>query len=371
LKSIILTGGGTSGHVTPNIALLPKLKELGYKIYYIGSMNGIEKQLIEKEGIPYYPINAGKLRRYIDAKNFTDLFRVIDGFRQALSIIKKLKPDVVFSKGGFVSCPVVWAAWIRRVPVVIHESDMTPGLTNRLSMPFASKVCYTFPESEKNIPKGKGALTGIPIRESILHGDKDIGRNICGFTDKKPVLMVIGGSQGSENINKAIRNSLNALLKDFQICHICGKGNVKHDFDNIIGYKQFEYVDKEQPHIFALADIVVSRAGATTLFEILALKKPNLLIPLSRNASRGDQILNAESFQKQGFSYVLMEKSLSGETLISSVKETYKNRNKYIKDMNKSDIGNAADFIVKIIQECSMYREIHDKLRNVDESKKL
>ena len=344
MRVIVLTGGGTSGHVTPNIALIPKLKNLGYKVHYIGSKSGIEKQLVEKEG---------KLRRYMDLKNFTDIFRVIDGFRQSLAIIGELKPDIIFSKGGFVSCPVVWAAWVKKIPIIIHESDMTPGLTNKLSMPFASKVCYTFPESKQHISNQKGILTGVPIREEILRGDKKKGRKICNFDDKKPVLMVIGGSQGSENINKAIRSSKEMLLKDFQICHICGKGNIKRDLEGIKGYKQFEYVNEEQPHIFALADLVVSRAGATTLFEILALRKPNLLIPLSRNASRGDQILNAQSFEKQGFSKVLEEEDLTLERLMSDIKMLYKNRYEYINAMEKSKVRTAADHIVSIIKDCN------------------
>ncbi len=361
MKVIVLTGGGSSGHVTPNIALIPKLQQLGYTVHYIGSKNGIEKQLIQKEGISYHTINAGKLRRYLDFKNLTDVFRVMDGFCQSLSIIKKLKPDIVFSKGGFVSCPVVWAAWVRKVPIVIHESDMTPGLTNRLSMPFASKVCFTFPESEQHVPEDKGVLTGIPIREEILHGDRSIGSKICGFTDTKPVLMVIGGSQGSESINKAIRNSLDVLLKDFQICHICGKGNTNLDFECVKGYKQFEYINEEQPHIFTLADIVVSRAGATILFEILALRKPNLLIPLSKNASRGDQILNAQSFEKQGISRVLMEEQLTEESLVSKIREVYRNKDKYINAMDVSRTGNAVNSVLGVLQGCVETKSMHKK----------
>lgn len=355
MKVIVLTGGGSSGHVTPNIALVPKLQQLGYTVHYIGSNNGIEKQLIEKEGIPYHAINAGKLRRYLDFKNFTDLFKVIDGLCQSLSIIRKIKPGVVFSKGGFVSCPVVWAAWVCKVPIVIHESDITPGLTNRLSMPFARKVCYTFPESEQHIPEDKRVFTGLPIREGIIHGDSKIGREICGFTgaNSKPVLLIIGGSQGSENINKVIRASLNDLLKEFQVCHICGKGNISADFEGVKGYKQYEYVNEELPHILASADIVISRAGATSLFEILALRKPNLLIPLSKNASRGDQILNAESFERRGFSCVLAEEYLTSATLVSNVRELYKNRNKYLNAMKANEMGTAVDSVLKIIQNCS------------------
>lgn len=350
MKVIVLTGGGTSGHVTPNIALIPKLKEAGFAIHYIGSVNGIEKQLIEKEGIEYHAIQAGKLRRYLDIKNFTDLFRIIGGFGQSLAVLGKIKPDIVFSKGGFVSCPVVWAAWMRRIPVIIHESDFTPGLTNKLSMPFAKIVCYTFPESESHLAQNKACLTGLPVREEITRGNRLKGRKICGFTDEKPVLVVIGGSQGSENINKVVRQALNNLLKTFQICHICGKGNVKPELEGIKGYKQFEYVNQELPDIFACADCFISRAGATVLFEILSLKKPALLIPLSRSASRGDQIMNAESFGRHGYSDVLPEEELSGDTLVDRINELYKNRSRYVKAMSGNQTGNAVDRIIEIIK---------------------
>ena len=351
MKVIILTGGGTAGHVTPNIALIPKLKAMGYSIHYIGSRNGIEKQLIEKEGIPYHAIQAGKLRRYLDIKNMTDIFKIVGGYKQALEVLKKVKPDVVFSKGGFVSCPVVWAAWTKRIPVIIHESDITPGLTNKLSMPFAKKVCYTFRESEQHMVKGKSCLTGLPVREEISSGNRLKGYKLCGFSSIKPVLLVIGGSQGSENINKALRAVMDELLVTFQICHICGKGNVKKEMEGIKGYKQFEYVNEELPDIFACADIFISRAGAPVLFEILALEKPALLIPLSKNASRGDQILNARSFRENGYSGVLMEENLSNEFLVEKVKEVYQNRSRLIKAMQENPFGDAIEKILQIIEE--------------------
>jgi len=354
MKVIVLTGGGTSGHVTPNIALIPKLRESGFTIHYIGSINGIERQLIENEGIEYHAIQAGKLRRYLDIKNITDLFRIIGGFSQSFAVLGKIKPDVVFSKGGFVSCPVVWAAWMRRIPVIIHESDITPGLTNKLSMPFAKKVCYTFPESKSHLAQEKACLTGLPVREEITRGNRLKGRKICGFTDEKPVLVVIGGSQGSENINKVVRQALNGLLKTFQVCHICGKSNVKAEMEGTKGYKQFEYVNQELPDIFASADCFISRAGATVLFEILSLKKPALLIPLSRSASRGDQILNAESFRKHGYSDVLPEEELSADTLVARTNGLYQNRSQYVKAMSENQTGNSIDRIIEIITEvCS------------------
>lgn len=349
MKTIVLTGGGSSGHVTPNIALLPELKRNGYTIHYIGSKSGIEKQLIENEGIPYYSISTGKLRRYFDLKNFSDAFRVVDGFRQAFNLLGKLKPAIVFSKGGFVSCPVVWASWLRGIPVVIHESDMTPGLTNKLSMPFARRVCYTFPESESHIPAKKGVRTGMPIREGLLNGNRTRGKAVCGFNDAKPALLVIGGSLGSEKINSVIRSVLEVLLKDFNICHICGKGNVKPELESKQGYRQFEYISEEQPHVFSAADIVLSRAGATVLFELLALKKPNLLVPLSKAASRGDQILNAESFKRQNYSMVLQEEEMDKETLVKAIVELHHNADNYKSAMNNGTEVSGVASVIKVL----------------------
>lgn len=351
MKTIVLTGGGTSGHVTPNIALLPGLRRAGFNIKYIGSFNGMEKDLIEREGIQYYSISTGKLRRYFDIKNFTDMFRVVDGFRQAFILLGKLKPSIVFSKGGFVSCPVVWAAWLRGIPVVIHESDITPGLTNKLSMPFTKAVCYTFPESGKHIKKDKGYNTGMPIREGILTGSRNKGRALCGFTDNKPVIMVIGGSLGSEKINSMVRSALDILLKDFNVCHICGKGNLKAELQGKKSYKQFEYVNEEQPDIYAMADIVISRAGATVLFELLALGKPNLLIPLSKAVSRGDQILNAASFEKQGYSMVLQEEELEGASLVKAVNDLYKNSSTYTDVMKQRSSGSGVSEVLNVINK--------------------
>lgn len=351
MKRILMTGGGTAGHVTPNIAMISKLKKMGYEIHYAGTVDGIEKGLIEGEGIPYHAVSAGKLRRYIDLKNITDIFKVMKGFTDSMGVIRRVKPDIVFSKGGFVSCPVVWAAWMNKIPAIVHESDYTPGLANKLSIPFAKKICFTFPETEKYLPQGKGVLTGIPVREKLFTGSAAEGRKICGFNDKKPVIMIIGGSQGSGVLNNIIRSSLKELLTKYQVCHICGKGNIDKKLINIQGYKQFEYINEEQPHIFAMADVVVSRAGATTIFELLALKKPNLLIPLSRQASRGDQILNANSFKKQGYSEVLEEENLNAGSLLESIDAVYKKRETYIKAMKASMAGNGAERVIKVIEQ--------------------
>lgn len=345
---IIMTGGGSAGHVTPNIALMPILKSKGFEIKYIGSTNGIEKGLIEKEGIPYFGISSGKLRRYFDVKNFTDPFKVVKGFFEAKRILTEEKPDVVFSKGGFVTVPVVMAAHMKKIPVISHESDMTPGLANKLASPFCTKLCVTFPESLKHIKDNKGVVTGTPIREDILKGNKQKGREFCGFKNDKPILLLIGGSLGSKFLNDTIRNILKDILEDMNVVHICGKGNVDNSLVSISGYKQFEYISSELPDVFAASDFIISRAGANSIFEILALKKPNILIPLSRNASRGDQILNAKSFEKSGFSMVIEEENMTNDVLKDSIKNLKDNASKYIEAMEKSTFGNGT---VQIVQE--------------------
>lgn len=354
MKKIILTGGGSAGHVTPNLALVPGLKQNGYKIEYIGTQNGIERKIITSEKIKYYAISSGKLRRYFDVKNFTDPLKVIKGVFQAFLIIKREKPNIVFSKGGFVSVPVVIAAHFCKVPVIAHESDITPGLANRISAPYCSKICVTFPESLNKIKDGKAILTGTPIRREIINGSRIIGRRICNFKDDKPVLLIIGGSLGSKFINDIVRASLDTLLQKYNIIHICGKKNVDKGLSNRRGYLQFEYVNEDMPHILNTADIVISRAGANAIFELLALKKPNILIPLSRKSSRGDQILNAASFKKRGYSMVLEEENLNPKLLVKSVDKLYVSRNEYINKMKQSSTGNGVDKIINIILKYSI-----------------
>ena len=352
MKRIILTGGGTAGHVTPNIALLPRLKELNYDIHYIGSYNGIEKELIEQFGIPYHGISTGKLRRYFSVQNFTDPFRVIKGLGEAKKLVKILHPDVIFSKGGFVSVPVVLAGKSRHVPTIIHESDMTPGLANKISMPSASKICCNFPETVKCLPENKAVLTGTPIRQELLSGDAREGLKFCGFNAAKPVILVIGGSLGSVAVNNAVRSILPELLKDFQVIHLCGKDKLDASLNGTEGYVQFEYIKDELPDLFAAADLIISRAGANAICEISALAKPNILIPLSANASRGDQILNARSFERQGYSKVLEEESVNAQTLQSAIREVYENRQTYINAMKKSSHTDSIGRILSLIQEC-------------------
>lgn len=351
MKKIVLTGGGTAGHVTPNIALLPALQEAGYEITYMGSYDGIEKKLIGDFDIPYVGISTGKLRRYLDPRNFTDPFRVAKGFLQAKRFLKEYRPDVLFSKGGFVSVPVVRAAASLHIPCIIHESDMTPGLANKLCISAAKKVCCNFPETMKLLPESKAVLTGSPIRAELSRGNKLAGLDMCGFSANTPVIMVIGGSLGAANVNKAVRDALPKLLEDFQVVHLCGKDKLDNLLLNTPGYKQFEYIKAELKDLFAMADVVISRAGANAICELLALKKPNILIPLPAASSRGDQILNAQSFESQGFSIVINEDDLTTELLVDKVHELYFNRQSYTNTMSKSTQLDSIRTIMKLIEE--------------------
>ncbi len=346
---IIMTGGGTAGHVTPNLALIPKLKEKGFEIKYIGSFDGIEKEIITQNNIPFFGISCGKLRRYFAVKNFTDPFKIIKGIAQASKILGKERPDVIFSKGGFVAVPVVIAASIRKIPVIAHESDVTPGLANKLSAPFCDKVCVTFRESLNFIKGNKGVLTGSPIREEVLHGDRENGKKICGFTDNKEILFVMGGSLGSRLINEEIRKNLEQLLKEFNVIHICGKENINQKFINKKGYRQFEYVSEELADLMKAADYIISRAGSNSIFEFLALKKPTLLIPLSKKVSRGDQILNAKSFQKEGYALMLEEEKIKNEILYEKILELKTRKTELITNMEKSEYKNGVEAIIEVL----------------------
>ncbi|MCR4674513.1 MAG: undecaprenyldiphospho-muramoylpentapeptide beta-N-acetylglucosaminyltransferase [Lachnospiraceae bacterium] len=349
MKKVILTGGGTAGHVTPNIALLPELRDRDYEVLYIGSYDGMEKGLIEEVGLPYVGISSGKLRRYFDWKNFSDPFRVIKGYFEAKKILKKEKPHAVFSKGGFVSVPVVLAAKRLHIPAIIHESDITPGLANKLAMRGATKICCNFPETVKYLPEDKAVLSGCPIRQELLEGSREKALSFTGLSGEKPILLIIGGSLGSVFVNNAVRGSLDDLLKDFEIIHLCGKGNLDESLNGKKGYVQYEFISDELPDLFAAAEVVISRAGANAICELLALKKPNILVPLSLNASRGDQILNARSFESQGFSYVIEEESVTADSLLSAVKEVYENRESYKEAMSKSGQADPIKTIVDLI----------------------
>lgn len=314
---IVLTGGGTAGHVSVNQALIPVFLGKGYEVHYIGSHEGIEKELIGK-GHPeviYHAIQSGKLRRYVSAKNFTDPFRVGAGTLQALRILRKLKPEIIFSKGGFVSVPVVMAAKLAKVPVVIHESDVTPGLANKLALPFSSQIFTVFEQTLQYVPSEKSVCTGPIIRPELFSGSSAEGLKRTGLTAERPIFIVMGGSQGSALLNEAVRKALPQLLESYQIIHLCGKGNEERLLDDLPGYVQYEYVTDELPDLLAAADYAVSRAGSNAIFELLAIHKPMLLVPLAASKSRGDQILNASYFASKGLAIQVKEEEFSDQPL--------------------------------------------------------
>ena len=349
LKKIVLTGGGTAGHVTPNLALIPRLQADGWEVHYIGAANSAEEELIARvPNVAFHTVSVGKLRRYFDLRNFSDPFRVIRGIGQATRLIKKLKPDVVFSKGGFVSVPVVYGAKLNGVPVVTHESDMSPGLANKLCLPFSSVQCCTFPEAVK-YAKGKGVHTGSPIRPEILRGDREGGRSRFGFNGSRPILMVVGGSSGAQAINQAVWQALPKLTENFQVLHLCGKGNLNDVYEGTANYAQREYLNEEMADAYACADIMISRAGSNALCEILAVRKPALLIPYPKGASRGDQLLNAESFRSRGFSHVLQQADMTPETLVQAVEELYHDRGALYEAMATEPTGNGVDAVLEQI----------------------
>jgi len=354
MQTVILTGGGTAGHVMPNLALVPRLRELGWTIHYIGERGGMEEDLVGRTGLPFHGIAAGKLRRYFAWKNLSDPWRVLRGLWQSRRLLGRLRADVVFSKGGFVAVPVVWAAWLRRIPVIIHESDLSPGLANRLSLPAAARVCVSFPETLRHLsPKvqAKARATGLPIREELLAGDKAQGLAWLGFDENKPVLVILGGSLGSRTLNGIVRASLAYLRAHFQIVHLCGKGNLDPGLGGEKGYAQFEFLHAELPHVLAAADFAVSRAGANAVFELLALRLPHLLIPLSLKASRGDQLQNAKAFSHLGYSRVLEEENLNAATLAAELESLAGEAPARREAMAKSPLGNGVVSVLAAIQE--------------------
>ena len=356
MKKIILTGGGSAGHVTPNLALVPYLKRKGYEIHYIGSQDGIEKEIVSKcTDITYHSIRTGKLRRYFSLKNFTDPFRVIAGCGDAKKIIKEVKPDVIFSKGGFVSVPVAVAAKSKKIPVITHESDMTPGLANKIIKPFAKKICVSFPETLKHLPEGKGIAVGTPIRDELFNGSKARALEFLKFSDNtKPIILIMGGSLGARAINNAVRANLNVLCKEYNLVHLCGKNNLLEESEASVykdAYRQYEFISEELPDIMAACNVVISRAGSNAIHEFAALNKPMLLIPLPLSASRGDQILNAESFKARGFAIVLDEDKMDNEAFLKGVSELFEKKAAMIAAMKSSSTVIANNKIVEIIEE--------------------
>ena len=339
MKKIVLTGGGTLGHVTPHLALIPRLQEAGYEIHYIAV-----------PGVVYHAVKSGKLRRYHSWQNFTDPFRVIAGAFQSARLMGKIKPDVVFSKGGFVAVPVVFGAWLHRIPVLCHESDLTPGLANKLCRPFAKRFATTFPECAEALGK-KAEMTGTPLRPELFTGSREKGLELFGFDGKKPVMLMMGGSSGAQSVNDCLRKALPRLTDDFDIAHICGKGNLAPALDSTPGYTQIEFLDAELPDALACADLVLSRAGANALCEFQALGRPMLLIPYPKGASRGDQILNAKSLEKRGLCRVLLQENMTPETLAEEVRATWDARDALTEALKNAPPANGTERVLELIEE--------------------
>ena len=350
-QRIVFTGGGTAGHVTPNIALIRRLLEEGWEVHYIGSVSGMERELIAAlPEVIYHPISSGKLRRYHSWQNFLDPFRVLKGVGQSKKLIRSLKPDVVFSKGGFVSVPVVIAAG--KTPVVAHESDFTPGLSNRIASRFTDRVCVTFEDTLRYVPGHKGVYTGTPIRPELYEGSRERGLGFTGLSGSKPVLLAMGGSLGAQRLNELLRETLPLLLPRFDVIHLCGKGKLAEDCRRE-GYVQYEYIREELPDLLALSDVVLSRAGANAVFELLALNKPALLLPLPRSSSRGDQILNAQYFEKKGYAKALDQDAATPELISEHLRDLYENRGRYAETMARETQSDGTEAILEIIKNAA------------------
>jgi len=351
---ILFTGGGTAGHVTPNVALIEKFREEDWDCHYVASKHGIEKDIIAKLNIPYHAIASGKLRRYFDWKNFTDPFLVLFGVLQSLVICLRVRPDVVFSKGGFVAVPIVFAAWLFRVPIICHESDVTPGLANKLCFPFAIKICVNFSETKQYIAADKVILTGTPIRRSLVEGSAQRGRQYLAVSSDKPVLLIFGGSLGARVINAQIRSVIAALSDKFVVVHVAGAGNIDESLQATRDYIQTEYLMDEFGDVLAAADLVIARAGANSIYELLVTRKPHILIPLSAKASRGDQLVNARTFARAGFSHVIEEDALNDELLLKKVDEVFANREAIAEQLAKYEIPDSVSVISKLIKKAAL-----------------
>ncbi len=351
MKKIVLTGGGTLGHVTPHLSLIPHLQAKGYEIHYIGTEKGMEADKIRSvPGVTYHAVKSGKLRRYFSWQNFTDPFKVLAGMFQSAALMGKIKPDVVFSKGGFVAVPVVFGAWLNRIPVVCHESDLTPGLANKLCKPFAKKIATTFPECAAALG-AKAEMTGTPLRPELFRGSRAKGLSLLHFDGSKPILMMMGGSSGAQAVNKALREALPQLTDKFDVAHICGKGNLDESLTGTPGYTQVEFLDADLPDALACADLVLSRAGANALCEFQALCKPLLLVPYPKGASRGDQILNAHSLEKRGLCRVLLQENMTADSLTAALNQTWADREQLIAAVKAAPPADGTQRMLEMIEE--------------------
>ena len=363
-KRIILTGGGTLGHVMPNMVLIDELQKDGWAITYIGSYTGPERKALKDFDIEYIPISTGKLRRhsgkirnklgpigrFVSWRNFKDLFNIAFGIFKSIWVVARRHPQITFSKGGFVAFPAVLARWLNRVPVVIHESDMTPGLTTKLSKRFAKKICTAFENTQKYLPKHKVVHTGLPVRKLVFEASAEQGKAFANFENDKPILLVFGGSLGAQFLNNLVRKNLEKKpFCDFNIINICGAGNLDGKYAETPNYRQYETLQDEFLHVMAAADFVISRGGATSLFELLAMKKLHLIIPLSRKSSRGDQIDNAQYFKELGVSDYLEEADYSWGILTQKIEAMLDARTSIIDKINIINFSNSSEKVLAVI----------------------
>jgi len=352
---IAITGGGTGGHIFPNISIVEELKIRGEKnIVWIGEKGGKEELFAKKLNIPFYGIKAGKIRRYFSLKNFSDLFLVVLGFFQSLFLLSKLKPKLLFSKGGFVSIPPAFAARVLRVPVLTHESDINPGLANRLISKASYAVCTSFKETSPYFPGKRVFYTGNPVRKVIKDGNSKRGKIFLGFKEDLPFVMVVGGSLGAQSINNTIYKIVDNYDLPFNLVHQCGRGNLNNTFIKIKKYRQYEFLGKEIGDVMAVSTLIISRAGAGALYEISYLGKPSILIPLSKTASRGEQVDNAKFFEENGASIVILNDDLNEKILFKTVCNLLENKNTLV-EMGKKAFRllnhNAEEKIVDIIED--------------------
>ncbi|RIP32788.1 undecaprenyldiphospho-muramoylpentapeptide beta-N-acetylglucosaminyltransferase [Staphylococcus gallinarum] len=356
MSKIAFTGGGTVGHVSVNLSLIPTAIEEGYEVCYIGSKAGIEREMIESQlpNINYHVISSGKLRRYISWENIKDVFKVLKGIVDARKALKKEQPDILFSKGGFVSVPVVIAAKSLNIPTIIHESDLTPGLANKISLKFAKKIYTTFEDTLQYLPNDKADFVGATVREDLKSGDKKRGYQLTHFNEDKKVLLVMGGSLGSKKLNEIIRQNLNALQETYQVIHLTGKGLLDSAYNEQQGYVQFEFVKDDLTDLLAITDTVISRAGSNAIYEFLTLKIPMLLIPLGLDQSRGDQIDNAKNFESKGFGRTIPEDTLTETDLIKQLNEIEDERETIIEQMSVyKESFTRYDLFHKILQDAN------------------
>lgn len=350
MPKILFTGGGTAGHVTPNIALIEETRKRGWLSTYVGSSKSIEHDMITPLDVRFHGIASGKLRRYFSWQNFVDPFFVLWGFLQSLFICISEKPDLVFSKGGFVSVPVVAAAWLLGIPVISHESDVSPGLANRLAYPFCRKICVTFEETAGYLPEAKVFVAGTPVRSSLLEADAERGRRYLGFDGQKDILLVFGGSLGASVINQQIRSVLTELLRSFDVVHVTGSGDVRDDLAQP-GYVQKGFIGEEFGDVLAASSFAVSRAGANSLYELFVARKPHLLVPLTLAASRGDQIDNASTFAARGFSHVIREESLNDQAFLDALHALQADRDGVVERLQTFEVRDSVTLIMDQIQQ--------------------